>query len=173
MSDRITPFFLLILSFLLVVNCGRKERTLFEEGKKWEMVGEKTKALYYYELSLRENPEYDPVLKRMGLLLADSVESIATAIFYLENYHRQKKDDTEVQRELFRLYLTTGYEKEALEILEEIRFQGKKETLEFFEASYLCLTRGGKQKEYLQSLEKSPLSGDPYYAPWVRACETK
>lgn len=53
--------------------------------------GRKNKALYYYELSLRENPEYDPVLKRMGLLLADSVESIATAIFYLEKYHRQKK----------------------------------------------------------------------------------
>ncbi|MCW7493716.1 tetratricopeptide repeat protein [Leptospira sp. 2 VSF19] len=173
MVHRNSLIFLLTFASLLVVNCGRKERSLFEEGKKWEMVGEKTKALYYYELSLRENPDYDPVLKRMGLLLAESNQSIATAIFYLEKYHKQKKDDTEVQRELFRLYLTTGYEKEALEILEEIRFQGKKETLEFFETTYLCLTRGFKQKEYLLALEKSPLAGDPYYAPWVRACETK
>ncbi|TGK87836.1 tetratricopeptide repeat protein [Leptospira noumeaensis] len=173
MVHRNSLIFLLTFAAVLVVNCGRKERSLFEEGKKWEMVGEKTKALYYYELSLRENPDYDPVLKRMGLLLAESNQSIATAIFYLEKYHKQKKDDTEVQRELFRLYLTTGYEKEALEILEEIRFQGKKETLEFFETTYLCLTRGFKQKDYLLTLEKSPLSGDPYYAPWVRACETK
>ncbi|MDF3822009.1 tetratricopeptide repeat protein [Leptospira sp. 96542] len=167
------PNFLLTFILMLVVTCSPKERTLFDEGKKWEEQGEKTKALYYYELSLRENQEFEPVLKRMGLLLAESNQSMATAIFYLEKYHRTKKNDLEVQRELFRLYLTTGYEKEALEILEEIRFQGKKEAVEFFETTYLCLTRPYKQKDYLTNLEKSPLASDPYYAPWVRACETK
>jgi tetratricopeptide (TPR) repeat protein len=166
-------FFLLIFFSLLVVTCAPREKTLFETGKDFEDRGEKTKALYYYELALRENEEYEPVLKRMGLLLAESTESVATALFYLEKYHRQNKDDLEIQRELFRLYLTANYEKEALEILEEMRFQGKKEALEFFEVTYLCLTRGSKLKEYLATLVKNPLALDPYYAPWVRACEEK
>ncbi|MCZ8343191.1 MAG: tetratricopeptide repeat protein [Leptospira sp.] len=168
-----SPFFLLIFFALLVVTCGKPEKTLFETGKKYEDSGEKTKALYYYELSLRENSDYEPVLKRMGLLLAESREAVATALFYLEKYHKLNKEDLEVQRELFRLYLFTNYEKEALEILEEMRFQGKKEAMEFFEATYLCLTRGSRQKEYLATLMANPLAGDPYYAPWVRSCEEK
>ncbi len=166
-------FFLLAFSLLLAVQCGGQEIKLFHEGKAWEEKGEKTKALYYYELSLRENPDYEPVLKRMGLLLAESRQSQATSLFYLEKYFAAHKEDIEVKRELFRLYLTTGYEKEALQILEEIRFQGSTDILEFFESSYLCLTRNTKQKDYLKTLEASPLASDPYYAPWIRSCEAK
>jgi len=158
---------------MLVAGCGGQEIKLFHEGKSWEEKGEKTKALYFYELSLRENPNYEPVLKRMGLLLAESRQSQATSLFYLEKYYLAHKEDLEVKRELFRLYLTTGYEKEALQILEEIRFQGPKEALDFFESTYLCLTRTNKQKDYLKTLETSPLAADPYYAPWIRSCETK
>ncbi|GEM_PF-1933574 len=165
--------FLLSLSVLLVANCGGKEIKLFQEGKSFEEKGEKTKALYYYELSLRENPEYEPVLKRMGLLLAESPKARATSIYYLEKFYQAHKEDTEVKRELFRLYLSTGYEKEALQILEEIRFQGNKLVLDFFESSYLCLTKTTKQKDYLKTLELSPLASDPYYAPWVKTCENK
>lgn len=57
-----------------------------------------------------------------------------------------KKDDTEVQRELFRLYLTTGYEKEALEILEEIRFQGKKKLWNFLKPPTFALREGSNRK---------------------------
>ncbi|WP_109019560.1 tetratricopeptide repeat protein [Leptospira kobayashii] len=166
-------FFQIALIALLVASCGGKEKALFQEGKSWEAQGEKTKALYFYEQSLRENPDYEPVLKRMGLLLAESPRSVATSLFYLEKYYKTHKDDPEIQRELFRLLLTTGYEKEALQILEEMRFEGKKEIVDFFESTYLCLTRNYKQKDYLKLLEISPLSGDPYYAPWVRACEAK
>lgn len=158
---------------LLVVHCAPKEERLYLEGKSYEELGEKTKALYYYELALRENPDFSPVLKQMGLLLAESRASQATAIFYLEKYDRVEKRDLDVQRELFRLYLTNGYEKEALEILEDLRTVGKTEAFSFFEATYNCLTRPTREKENLQVLQKSPLSSDPYYAPWVRACETK
>ncbi len=173
MSIFFRKFFLIAFSLQLVASCGGKEIALFHEGKAWEEKGEKTKALYFYELSLRQNADYEPVLKRMGLLLAESPRSRATALYYLEKYETNHKEDTEVKRELFRLYLTTGYEKEALQIIEEIRFQGNKEVLEFFESTYLCLTRNTKQKDYLKVLELSPLAADPYYAPWVRTCESK
>ncbi|TGN17669.1 tetratricopeptide repeat protein [Leptospira idonii] len=173
MRDFSKRFFLLALSALLVASCAEKEKKLFQEGKFWEEKGEKTKALYYYELSLRENSDYPPVLKRMGLLLAESGGSTATSLYYLEKYYKTHKEDQDIQRELFRLYLTTGYEKEALQILEEVRFLGKKEVADFFESTYLCLTRNYKQKDYLQALETNILSNDPYYAPWVRACESK
>ncbi|GBF49757.1 hypothetical protein LPTSP4_12760 [Leptospira ryugenii] len=162
--------FIIYFAFL-VFSCSGKEAKLYHEGKSYEESGEKTKALYYYELSLRENPDYLPVLKRMGLLLAESAEARATSLFYLEKYHEAEKEDLEVNRELFRLYLSSGYEKEALQILEEIRFQGKQNELSFFESTYFCLTKPNKQKDFLKVLEESPLANDPYYAPWVRTCE--
>ncbi len=165
--------YLITLIFLLVASCGGQEIKLFQEGKSLEEKGEKTKALYFYELSLRENPDYEPVLKRMGLLLAESTQSQATALFYLEKYALNHREDLEVKRELFRLYLATGYEKEALLIIEEVRFLGKKEVLDFFESTYLCLTRTAKQKDYLKTLETSSLAEDPYYAPWIRSCANK
>lgn len=141
------------------------------EGEFWEKKGEKTRALYQYELSLRENPDYAEAQKRMGLLLAESPFSTATSIYYLEKYYQVTKSDNEVNRELFRLYLSTGYEKEALSLLEDLRIQGKTDQIEFWESAYNCLSKLGKPKEALKKMEDSPLSSDPYYSPWTWACQ--
>ncbi len=142
-----------------------------KEGENWESKGEKTRALYQYELSLRENPDYALAQKKMGLLLAESPFSTATAIYYLEKFYQGAKTDGEVNRELFRLYLATGYEKEALALLEDIRNQGKTEQAEFWESAFLCLSKLGKPKEALKKMEESPLAQDPYYSPWTQTCQ--
>jgi len=163
-------YFWVCALLLLGTNCLKREEKYTLEGIRWEEKGEKTRALYQYELALRENPSYSEAQKRMGLLLAESPDSVATAIFYLEKYFESVKSEMRVNRELFRLYLSTGYEKEASMLLEELRFQGKESTAQFWEWNYLCHTKGPRPKDILQKLETSPEAQDPYYAPWIRTC---
>jgi hypothetical protein len=122
-----------LILFILFFNCS-KEVSYMKKALEYESLGKKNEAIYYYSLSLKENKEYFPANKSLGILLSKKVESQDVASHYLEVAYKEKKEE-EILLRLVDLYLLHSQVDKYKQIKNEIPIDKK----EFIEDVYSCL----------------------------------
>ena len=122
-----------ILLFLLFYNCS-KEVSYMKKALEYESLGKNNEAIYYYSLSLKENKDYFPANKSLGILLSQKVESHDVASHYLELAYKEKKEE-EILFRLLDLYLLHSQTDKYKLIKNEIPLEKK----EFIEDVFSCL----------------------------------
>lgn len=161
-------FFLLSLFVFVPIACNA-ERSLYNKGLEEEQQGRFSEAIYYYELSLKENSEFIDSHRRIGSLLAKHPESWGVAIWHLEKALAQSPKDKKLRLELSLLYLANEKWMDFEKQLSFWNTNGEKDFFLGLSALYNCETKTTKLQSFsdtVQSMEFIPEF-------WKSRCQNK
>jgi len=116
--DKALTLYSQALSKRLSINKTDKKLTYYNIGHEYQALGQKDKALFYYQEAARIDPTFAPPLTNKAVLLSERGEIKEAIQEYMEAI-RYKENLPEPYINLGYLYLRTGQIDEAIKILEK------------------------------------------------------
>jgi len=152
------PSNIFLILMLGLAGCS-EERAITDDAFQKELMGRKSEALYLYGKALKKNPNYPPANKRVGMILAESEDSIGVAIHHLEKTREFASSDEETDLKLFDLYILTEDFTKLQALQEELKESLSEEDSGFLDIMVLChknpsLSRGIATKTKLSEKVK-------------------
>ncbi len=161
-------FFFKGVFILLPIQCNDIQKNL-ELAYQDEVNGNTIRALYRYEVILKDDPQNATAHKKIGFILSQNPESRGVAIYHLETSLQIDPTDEDTRKELFLLYLASEHYEEARRLLAYWKIRENLEIYNDLESLLSCELGIGKANLLRKTVDESRILPEI----WKKKCETK